>query len=73
MFLGYKIEKEDMQERLVFNILQHQDTAYLDAENEKYSQVVAWIPLTDVDSQNGALQIVKGAHKLGKCFTHCIN
>jgi hypothetical protein len=52
--------------------LKHQDTAYLDAENEKYRQVVAWIPLTDVDSHNGALQIVKGGHKLNKCFMHSI-
>lgn len=50
----------------------HQDTAYLDAENENYRQVVAWVPLTDVNSQNGALQIVKGGHKLNKCITHSI-
>lgn len=32
-------------------------------DEEEFESCVVWIPLTDVDAQNGALQMLKGSHK----------
>lgn len=32
-------------------------------DEDKFESVVIWVPLTDVDAQNGALQMLQGSHK----------
>ena len=48
----------------------HQDTAYLKPGAERTEQPVAWIPLTDVTRQNGALQVIRGGHRPGAVVPH---
>lgn len=40
----------------------HQDWTFVD--EKEYSSATFWIPLVDVDENNGALGIIKGSHKL---------
>lgn len=39
----------------------HQDWTYVD--ESKHTSIAFWIPLQDVDADNGALHVVKGSHK----------
>ncbi len=39
----------------------HQDWTYVDENN--FTSIALWIPLQDVNAENGALQVVKGSHK----------
>ncbi len=39
----------------------HQDWTYVD--ESKHTSIAFWIPLDEVDSENGALHVVKGSHK----------
>ena len=48
----------------------HQDTAYLLPGAERTEQPVAWIPLTDVTAENGALQVIHGGHRAGSVIMH---
>ena len=40
----------------------HADWAYVD--ESKYTSVAIWIPLIDVDAQNGCLGVVEGSHRV---------
>ena len=46
----------------------HQDTAYLNEGSENTLQIAAWIPLVDVNKNNGTLQLVKNYNK--EVFNH---
>ena len=48
----------------------HQDNAYLDEESWATLQVTAWVPLVDTNAENGCMQVVRGAHRLGGTATH---
>jgi hypothetical protein len=48
----------------------HQDTAYLAPGAEQTLQPTAWIPLLDVDSTSGTLQVLRGGHRSGKVVRH---
>jgi len=48
----------------------HQDTAYLAKGSEHTFQPTAWIPFVDANSVNGALQVVRGAHKQARVYPH---
>ena len=48
----------------------HQDTAYLAEGCEHTFQPTAWIPLLDADAENGTLQVIRGAHRLGRVLPH---
>jgi len=41
----------------------HQDCAYLAPESRHTLQPTAWIPLVDVNSENGCLQVLPGQHQ----------
>ena len=51
----------------------HQDTAYLLPGAEKTEQPAGWIALTDVTTEKGALQVVRGGHKSGRLLRHHIH
>jgi len=53
----------------------HQDSGYFDPASYTTLLPVVWIPLLDVDEQNGCLQIVSGGHKTGRVSDHlnCYN
>lgn len=42
----------------------HQDWSFVD--EEKFSSATVWIPLVDVNKNNGALGVIKGSHQLFK-------
>ncbi len=44
----------------------HQDYAYFQISGDKCA--IAWIPLDDVDAENGALEYVIGSHRWGRTF-----
>ena len=48
----------------------HQDAAYFTPGMERTLQPVAWIPFIDANSENGALQVVRGGHRSGQVFRH---
>lgn len=48
----------------------HQDTAYLAEAVEYTVQVAAWIPLVDVDANNGCMQVVRGGHRPSQVLDH---
>ncbi|KAK5579380.1 hypothetical protein RB653_009062 [Dictyostelium firmibasis] len=41
-----------------FNVPWHQDSAYLEVGAENYKQITVWIPLVDINENNGPLQIL---------------
>ena len=41
----------------------HQDIAYLCPGAEATTQPTAWIPLLDVNEQNGTLKLIRGGHR----------
>ena len=44
----------------------HQDSHYYGGETAGFQVLTVWIPLVDVDEQNGCLRVVPGSHHLGK-------
>lgn len=44
----------------------HQDWTFVD--EEKYVSLTVWIPLVDVNEENGALAVIPGSHRLFKHF-----
>lgn len=48
----------------------HQDTAYLDRNSYTVLQPTAWIPLLDVNADNGCMQVAHRGHKTGKVARH---
>lgn len=43
----------------------HQDDAYYNAHGVSKVRMSTWIPLRDVDGENGCMWVVPGSHKLG--------
>ena len=43
----------------------HQDNAYYNAHASSETRMSTWIPLVDVDQENGCLWVVPGSHKYG--------
>lgn len=48
----------------------HQDAAYLDNRSYEVLQVTAWVPLLDVNRDNGCMEVVAKGHLSGKVATH---
>ncbi|XP_071801414.1 uncharacterized protein [Asterias amurensis] len=48
----------------------HQDNAYLDPEALHVLQPTAWIPLLDVNQNNGCMQVIPRGHLRGVTATH---
>ena len=48
----------------------HQDSGYFDNSSYNIMIPTAWIPLLDAKLENGCLQMVKNAHRLGKMARH---
>ncbi|XP_022094672.1 phytanoyl-CoA dioxygenase-like isoform X2 [Acanthaster planci] len=48
----------------------HQDNAYLDPEALHVLQPTAWIPMLDVQKENGCLQVIPRGHRKGVTATH---
>lgn len=44
-------------------VLPHQDGTFVDNENEQYS-LTCWIPLVDVDIENGCMGVIKNSNKI---------
>ena len=49
----------------------HQDSAYM-PNTEHHTHLSVWLPLVDVDHENGTLQLLPGSHKKGLKPHHCI-
>ena len=58
----------------------HQDSTYYNGNADPNQQVILsersqiltiWIPMVDVDEQNGCLQVIPGSHKQGLRPSHC--
>ncbi|XP_038072101.1 uncharacterized protein LOC119740762 [Patiria miniata] len=48
----------------------HQDNAYLDPEALHVLQPTAWIPMLDVNKENGCMQVIPRGHRKGITATH---
>ncbi|XP_071493910.1 phytanoyl-CoA dioxygenase domain-containing protein 1 homolog [Diadema antillarum] len=48
----------------------HQDNAYLDPNALNVLQPTAWIPLLDVNAQNGCIQVARRGHRKGVTARH---
>ncbi|XP_072048103.1 uncharacterized protein [Amphiura filiformis] len=48
----------------------HQDNAYHDETSQELFVPTVWIPMVDVDKNNGCLQFLRGGHRTGVLATH---